>query len=212
MDKINIVIDKHQKVFFTSDLHFGHRNILNFCQRPFEDIKDMEINLIKNWNSVVSNEDVVFVLGDTFWFNDRKSMRRILKQLNGKNIYLILGNHCDQKTYNRLKSEEVLGDRINQLSDVVTLYLREYNPQNPEVPTMLGEIVLSHYPLMTWSHRDRGAINLFGHIHSGPRSLCTVDQDLPLWKGKQYDVGADNNEYTPIEYKKVLAKLKEDLE
>lgn len=212
MDKLNIVKDKHQKVFFISDLHFGHKNILNFCQRPFTDIKDMELKMISYWNAVVSNNDIVFVLGDTFWFNDRKAMKRIFKQLNGKQIYLILGNHCDPNTYERLKTEEIIGDRIQVLSDVVTLYLREYNSSTPETPTPLGEIVLSHYPLMTWSHRDKGAINLFGHIHSGPRTLCAVDQDLPLWKGKQYDVGADNNNYTPVEYNRILAKLKEDLQ
>lgn len=211
MDKLNITIDNQQKVFFTSDLHFGHKNILNFCQRPFEDIKDMELKMISYWNKVVSDKDIVFVLGDTFWFNDRKAMKRILKQLNGSQIYMILGNHCDPRVYERLKSEEIIGDRIQLLSDVATLYLREYNPNNPENPTLLSEIVLSHYPLMTWSHRDKGAINLFGHIHSGPNTLCTVDQDLPLWKGKQYDVGADNNNYTPIEYNKILSKLKEDL-
>lgn len=211
MDKLNITIDKQQKVFFISDLHFGHRNILSFCQRPFKDVKDMEIKMISYWNKTVSDKDIVFVLGDTFWFNDRKAMKRILNQLNGKNIYLILGNHCDPRVYERLKSEEIIGDRIQLLSDVVTLYLREYNPNNPENPTLLGEIILSHYPLMTWSHRDKGAINLFGHIHSGPRSLCTLDQDLPLWEGKQYDVGADNNEYTPIEFNKIIEKLKEDL-
>jgi calcineurin-like phosphoesterase family protein len=63
---------------------------------------------------------------------------------------------------------------------------------------------------MTWSHRDKGAINLFGHIHSGPRSENDYDQDLPLWTGQQLDVGVDNQNYTPISFEDVLFQLAED--
>ena len=66
MDKLNIVKDKHQKVFFISDLHFGHKNILNFCQRPFTDIKDMELKMISYWNATVSNNDIVLFWGIRF--------------------------------------------------------------------------------------------------------------------------------------------------
>ena len=208
MDKINLVIDNHQKVFWTSDLHFGHKNVLKFCQRPFADIKDMELQLISNWNNVVSNNDTVFVLGDTFWFNNRKDIKRIFNQLNGKNIYVVFGNHCDPATYFKMMADEELPDKVKILSDVATIYLKTYDPNNPQTPKHLCEIVCSHYPLMTWSHRDKGAINLFGHIHSGPNSQCTVDMDLPLWKGSQYDVGVDNNNYAPIEYKDIIKKLK----
>jgi calcineurin-like phosphoesterase family protein len=62
---------------------------------------------------------------------------------------------------------------------------------------------------MTWSHRDRGAINLFGHIHSGPRSENDYDQDLPLWSGQQLDVGVDNQNYTPVSFEEVLYQLEE---
>ena len=74
--------------------------------------------------------------------------------------------------------------------------------------TVIAEIVISHIPLMTWPHRERGAYNFFGHIHSGPVTAAEVDQDLPLWQGLQYDVGVDNNDYTPIEFNEILEKLK----
>lgn len=206
MDKIYITLDQKQKLFFTSDLHFGHKNILNFCQRPFTDVKHMEVSLINYWNSCVTNKDIAFILGDIFWFNNSRDIKRIFKQLNGQHIYVILGNHCDPNVYEKLKNEGVFEDRISVVSDVTTIILTRFDSEIPN-KLYIGEFVLSHYPLLTWSHRDKGAINLFGHIHSGPKSLCTFDLDLPLWKDSQYDVGVDNNNYHPIELNEVLKKL-----
>lgn len=76
--------------FFTADLHFSHRNIIRFDDRPFLDLPSMHAELIKRWNSVVSPGDNVYVLGDMFW--DPSEAPMILEQLNG-HIHLIKGNH-----------------------------------------------------------------------------------------------------------------------
>ena len=88
MDKLHIELKKDQGLFFTSDLHFGHKNVIKFCNRPWQDEKEMNSGLIDNWNSVVSNNDIVFVLGDTFWFNDSHSIKKVISKLNGKDIYI----------------------------------------------------------------------------------------------------------------------------
>lgn len=80
-----------QRVFFTSDLHFGHNNIMRFCNRPFKSIEEMDEALIQKWNSVVSKNDLVFDLGD-FAFAPNWRWKEILGRLNGHH-YLILGNH-----------------------------------------------------------------------------------------------------------------------
>ena len=98
MDKVKIKLHENQKIFFTSDLHFQHKNVIRFCKRPFENTKDMELKLIENWNSVVSNEDIVFDLGDVLWFDGRHDAKRILNQLNGIH-YVILGNHDNKKNF-----------------------------------------------------------------------------------------------------------------
>ena len=81
--------------YFTSDLHFGHRNIIDYAKRPFSSTHEMDEHYIRMWNNKVrSNKDIVYVLGD-FSMLGREKTREILKRLNGRKI-LIIGNHDDQ--------------------------------------------------------------------------------------------------------------------
>ena len=86
--KIN---DMGSGVFFTSDLHFRHGNIIKYCNRPFETVQEQTEKLIENWNKTVPDTATVFILGD-FAFATKNQWRGILNQLTGKK-YLILGNH-----------------------------------------------------------------------------------------------------------------------
>ena len=79
------------KTFFIADLHFGHKNIIEYEHRPFKDIETMDEKIVQNWNNIVSKEDRVFVLGDVSFYDKEKTIN-IVSGLNGhKN--LILGNH-----------------------------------------------------------------------------------------------------------------------
>lgn len=79
------------RTFIISDTHFGHRNIIEYTNRPFYSVEEMNETLIKNWNSVVKKDDVVWHLGD-FGFGSKETIINIRSRLNGK-IFLILGNH-----------------------------------------------------------------------------------------------------------------------
>lgn len=185
MKKIHIELEQGQNIWFTSDLHLGHRNVIRFCQRPFVDEKEMGPKLIDNWNSVVGDNDIVFVLGDTFWFNDSHNIKRVLDKLNGKTIYMIPGNHDDFDHYYRADDS-----RFILCPDVVVAWVSQPGQK-------LKEIWMSHYPMMTWPHRENGAWQLFGHIHSKPGKREGVDQNLPLhWN--QLDVGCDFWNYKPV--------------
>ena len=78
--------------WYTSDLHFSHRNVIDYCHRPYKDIEEMDAAIIKQWNSQVKPEDEVYVLGD-FGISKRKCLdEKLVSSLNGKK-YMILGNH-----------------------------------------------------------------------------------------------------------------------
>ena len=77
--------------YYISDLHFSHKNILQFDQRPWDNLDDMKQALINNWNSVATNADHVYHIGDFCWGKTPEWIE-ILKQLKG-NIHIIQGNH-----------------------------------------------------------------------------------------------------------------------
>ena len=81
-----------QKIFFTSDLHFGHENVIRFDNRPFDTVEEMDEEMIKRWNAKVGKGDIVYVLGDFIWKAATNEAVSIIRRLNGQ-IILIKGNH-----------------------------------------------------------------------------------------------------------------------
>lgn len=174
-------------VFFTSDTHFGHANIIRFCKRPFENVEEMNEALIENWNKVVSDDDTVFHLGD-FAFGGSNVWKEIIPRLKG-HINLIIGNH----------------DRKNLRQGYMSLF-------NMVVPQLQIEIedtsiYLNHYPFLCYGGSYRGVWQLFGHVHSGPGADGLDISRLRVLLPTQYDVGVDNNNFTPISYKEVKNKI-----
>jgi calcineurin-like phosphoesterase family protein len=86
-------------IFFTSDLHFGHANIIQYCNRPFNSVEHMNGVLMSNWNSVVTEDDKVIVLGD-FAMGKISETLPVAERLNGMK-FLVPGNHdrCFGGTY-----------------------------------------------------------------------------------------------------------------
>jgi calcineurin-like phosphoesterase family protein len=81
--------------FFTADTHFGHKNVIAYCNRPYKNVEEMDADLIKRWNETVADHDVIYHLGD-FAFHPKDSTAEIIEQLNGHKI-LLKGNH-DKRT------------------------------------------------------------------------------------------------------------------
>ena len=77
--------------FFIADTHFGHQNCLSFDNRPFKTIEEHDDALINNWNNAVGIDDDVYLLGDISWYNSTNTIE-IIKQLNGRNLFLIKVN------------------------------------------------------------------------------------------------------------------------
>lgn len=89
---------KNNMVYFTGDEHYGHRNVIKYCNRPFQDVEEMDREIIKRHNEVVSDNDIVYHLGD---FSLKKNRSKYLEQLKGKHIF-IKGNH-DKEGYDILE-------------------------------------------------------------------------------------------------------------
>ena len=170
-----------ERIFFTSDTHFCHRRIIEMCQRPFENVEQMEDVLVDNWNQVVRRHDTVYHLGD-FCLGSKTDWKRILNRLHGK-IHLIVGNHDWNHLCPEVEClfEEVTVQKLLRRDDV--------------------NIYLNHYPFLYYSGSSRGDVwQCFGHVHSGRGSCGNADVErLKFLLPTQYDVGVDNNEYAPVE-------------
>jgi calcineurin-like phosphoesterase family protein len=134
-----ITLNRFDNIFFTSDTHFNHHNIIKYENRPFSNVEEMNEALINNWNEVVSKKDIIFILGD-FIFK-HMSFNELCSKLNGKKFF-VRGNHDYAK-------------EANGWPDIIELNLK-------------GEafLVLTHYPMLSWNRSFHGSWNLFGHTHS----------------------------------------------
>lgn len=143
--------------FFTSDTHFGHRNVIAYCSRPWPDVQAMDAGLIERWNARVRPEDVIYHLGD-FAFGPFEHGQEILRKLNGVKC-LVRGNH-DRSVARMLAmgfSEVIAGKTIDLELDGFRLRLRHYprgghNGDRPEPPPQTDYLLCGHVH-EKWVHR-----------------------------------------------------------
>ena len=180
------------RVFFTSDTHFYHANIINFCGRPFKNVEVMNETLIANWNSVVGPDDIVFHLGD-FCLGGSAEWANILNRLNGK-IYLIVGNHdiknLRQGYYSRF----------------------EHIAMQMHIEVGKQKIYLNHCPFLCYGGAYRDTWQLFGHVYTSKQNTGIDAPRLHMLFPTQYDVGVDNNNFTPVSFEQVRRIIEKQVE
>ncbi len=145
--------------YFISDLHFCHSNIINIDGRSFSDCSEMNKHMIEKWNSVVSKNDEVYILGD-FSTGTPEETNSILHQLNGSK-YLIKGNHDSY-----IKSQSFERELF--------VWIKNY----AEIKVDNRKVILCHYPIVCYNGQfhiaDNGGFDvymLYGHIHNSPDEL-----------------------------------------
>ena len=144
--------------------------------------------IISNWNKVVPENGITFVLGDCV-FGGREKWKEFFSRLNGSK-YLIRGNHDGD-----FSDKSIFIDEFNQKLIRVS--------GDSETPEQF--IFMCHYPMLTWPQRERGAWNVFGHVHSINNQFRGCEKLSP----EQYDVGVDNNNFTPVSFhqlKEIITK------
>ena len=196
--KYDFIFEDGKKIFFTSDSHANHFNIIGSCNRPFKDENEMNEALIEKWNSVVDEDSIVFHLGDFAWGGYIK-WKLFRDALNG-HIILIKGNHDD-------KNLTTTGEK--EFFDFVAYQMK----------IRIGKraVYLNHYPFLCYAGTYREPKDqvwaLHGHIHLGPNSLSGLDVPrMEYLLPTQYDVGVDMNDFAPISWEEVKKKIEFQVE
>jgi calcineurin-like phosphoesterase family protein len=166
--------------WITADIHFGHANIISYCDRPYDTVREMNEDIIRRWNTQVQPRDLVWVLGDVC-MGQLVDTIPLIGRLNGMKV-LCPGNHdpiwsgAPRKRQDKWRAE----------------FSSHFTAIHPEVFTGTPEndipVTVSHFPYHGHDHRDfdehrpidKGRWLLHGHVH-----------DLYLQRGRQINVGLD---------------------
>lgn len=192
--------------YYISDLHFFHKNVtnegINFDNRPFDTVEEMHEAMKDRWNSVVTNADHVYILGDLAWKENEDAIK-FVSTLRG-NKHLILGNHdrVKDQRYRQLFVEIV---EYKEIKDIVDG--KEYH------------LILSHFPIAFWNHQHHykrngeehsvWAIQLYGHVHDSVEEKYFQDfvrkiNDEYGIKCVAKNVGCMLWDYTPRTLKEII--------
>lgn len=158
-------------LYFTSDTHFFHNNIMKYCAntRPYSDLTEMHAAIITNWNNTVGPTDTVYVAGD-FAFAEKKDygiLTDIFESLNGFK-HFVTGNH----DYQNKKVFDLPWESVNQIRKL---------HYTSEVDNQKYVFIICHYPMETWEGAQKGYLHLHGHCHG------TLERVIP----HRYDIGID---------------------
>jgi len=203
---MRIIIDDPKKIWFTSDTHYSHKNIVHGVSewedlsktRRFDTIDQMNDEIVSSINKLVDENDILFHLGD-FAFGNRTNIYEFRRRIKCKNIHLILGNHDKHIRKNEIVWDDN-GNRpplfANELFESIQDYLfltikftEDISKRFFLQPNRSQSFALSHYPMLSWEDIESGSIHLHGHIHSPKESRFGTNRRL--------DVGVDGNDLKP---------------
>jgi calcineurin-like phosphoesterase family protein len=200
------------RVFYTSDLHLGHRLMLS--TRGFGTIEEHDETVIGNWNKTISPEDTVWLLGDVAMRWDG-ALREKLQQLNGT-IHLVTGNHDPMFPAHR-RAQKYQAQWMDCFASIQQYAKRKIGAR---------EFLLSHFPYSgdhgedrytQYRLRDEGMWLVHGHTHGKeklgePRVFWGPAHSNPpgwSWRGRQLHVGLDARDLKPVTEEQVLQEMRD---
>lgn len=183
------------KVLFIGDMHFYHANAINFDNRPFSTVEEMNAEMIRRWNNKADKGDLVYVVGDMIWKSGSEEACKILEQLNGRKI-LIKGNH--DRFIKNAKAKKMF-EAVKDMDDIcVTL----------EDGTK-RRVILSHHSMLFYDGSRYGAIHLYAHTHdSWEAKMEKLFVKFLHMKGhriEMYNVGCMHWDFEPVTLDEILA-------
>lgn len=175
----SLTCTKPELLYLTSDLHFGHGNIIRYCNRPFSSLEEMDEGIIKKWNNKIPQEATTIFLGDFSFHHKLDRVNHILSRLNGKKV-IVKGNHD--------------GDAVMDAN-----WDMKFVAGPVELVVGKQRAFLLHYPLESWEASYHGTYHLHGHMHG----------TTPFNPNRRkMDVGIDAHpNFEPFSWAEVDAKL-----
>ena len=200
------------RTFFTADTHFGHGSVIQYSQRPYRDVSDMDAQLIANWNAVVGPRDVVYHIGD-FALCKAPQAIEIAARLNGRK-YIVWGNH--DKHLRKGAALDAFTKHFTPLEAQTMIKI-----EDPDAGAAMGgvqRIVLSHYAMLVWDRSHYGVWHLHGHSHgSMPDDPTTrrLDVGVDAWETQCNEIDhvariithPIRKLYRPVGYDEVKARM-----
>ena len=152
---------KKNKLWFMSDLHYNHENVIKFNRRPFENVKEMNWHIEQELITKVGPGDILFDMGDLFWKTDETTMKNVISLASPKEWYKILGNHDNYNVYRK----SYIGTLFTLLSDILEINV-DHEGRN-------YRLTLCHYPMISWNGKARGTLMIHGHCHGNIDNINT---------------------------------------
>ena len=179
-----------RKIYLTSDLHLSHKNIIKYDNRPYNNVDEMNEDIVKRWNEVVDPHDIVIILGDITLYDKSNKIIKILRSLNGVK-YFMQGNHDSDLAVIGYKDNYVFDKYLPQLQAV------EYTT----IDNIKYLLHLCHYPLLDWFGKQKGSYQIFGHTHGNLKQhdLAQLDVSWSIW-------------YKPMEINEIIKIIQKQIE
>ena len=196
---IDLTVTTPFKAFY-SDPHFGHKNIISFCDRPYRNVNVMKAELIANYNKLIGKDDWVCWVGDCFFGHSSEEGRLVLDKMNGHKV-LVKGNHDGSNS-------KMTGMGFALVVDKLYLKIKDQLCQVNHYPYALtdNEIDRIHaagkhadmrYPDRR-PKRTKGEILIHGHTHAAEK-----------YRNGMIHVGVDAWNYGPVLIEEVAAIIED---
>ncbi len=170
-------------IFYTADLHLGHKDVIKLSNRPFKTIREHDNFIIDTWNATVSDRDTVYIVGDIY-HNNKMNVGLYLERLKGKK-HLIIGNHD-------LKFKDINYENRKYFESIEQMTI---------IKDKDSSVVLCHYPLLEWNGYFRGNYMVHGHIHNNRKNPAF---QFLKEQAKALNAGVDINNFKPVTLKELV--------
>ena len=173
-------------IYYTSDPHFFHENMIRLCNRPFQTVEEMNQVILERWNLTVGKNDIIYILGDfAMRYENPQDVYNLLTRLHGKKV-LITGNH----------------DKLRK--DIKFCKYFDYVKNYDEIVDNNRRVILFHYPMEDWNGRWRGSYHLYGHIHNSDKCVYRHIEN-------RFNVCSDVHNFTPVTLDQLIEQERKGL-